>query len=96
MTTKPAAAAETNPALRCAESAPFVEAAFTEDDIAWAERCKDWLAESHKAGRRRALRERPKQPLILCGHGVSLRIEGGALTIPCRKRRSMNTRGSHA
>jgi CRISP-associated protein Cas1 len=39
------------------------------------------LSESHKAHRRRALRERPRQPLILCGHGVLLRAEGGALTI---------------
>jgi CRISP-associated protein Cas1 len=49
--------------------------------MAWAERCEHWIAESRKSSLRRAVRERPKQPLVLCGHGVSLRIEGGALTI---------------
>jgi len=48
---------------------------------AWAERCEHWLAESQKSGRRRPVRERSSQPLFLCGHGVLLRVEGGALTI---------------
>jgi hypothetical protein len=26
-------------------------------------------------------RQTPREPLVLCGHGVSLRIEGGALTV---------------
>lgn len=65
--------------LRCAEPAPSGE---TEgDDTTWAIRSGHWLAESQKAMRRRAVRERAKQPLILCGHGVLLSIEGGALTI---------------
>jgi CRISPR-associated endonuclease Cas1 len=71
---------EKNQPLRCAEPIP-IEMQPEEDDIAWAERCEHWLTESHKAGRRRALRERSKQPLILFGHGVSLRIDGGTLTI---------------
>jgi CRISP-associated protein Cas1 len=70
-----------SPPLRCAEPAPFLRPELTEDDTAWPERCEHWLAETHKPHRRRAVRERPKQPLILCGHGVLLRIEGGALTI---------------
>jgi hypothetical protein len=37
--------------------------------------------ESRQTSRRRAKRERPKQPLVLCGHGVLLRVENGALTI---------------
>jgi radical SAM protein with 4Fe4S-binding SPASM domain len=36
---------------------------------------------SQKSSRRRALRERSSQPLILCGHGVLLRVEKGAPTI---------------
>jgi CRISPR-associated protein Cas1 len=69
------------PALRCAEPAPFLEPEFTEDDTAWAERCEQWLGESRNGSRRRAARARPKQPLVLCGHGVLLRVERGALTI---------------
>jgi CRISPR-associated protein Cas1 len=76
-----ATASEARPELRCAEPAPFLEPEFTEDDTAWAERCEHWLAETHKPHRRRALRERSSHPLILCGHGVLLRVEGGALTI---------------
>jgi CRISP-associated protein Cas1 len=71
---------EKSPPLRCAEPVP-VQMELGEDDSAWPERCEHWLAESHKASRRRAKREPSKQPLVLCGHGVSLRIEGGALTI---------------
>jgi CRISP-associated protein Cas1 len=67
------------PLLRCAELAPLGKT--EEDDTAWAMRCGHWLTESQKAGRRRAIRERSKQPLVLCGRGVSLRVEGGALTI---------------
>jgi Protein of unknown function (DUF3768) len=52
-----------------------------EDDQDWAKRCAHWATQAQKASRRRAVRERSKQSLILCGHSVSLRIEGGALTI---------------
>jgi CRISP-associated protein Cas1 len=80
MTAKQSATAlEARPLLRCAEPAPLGKT--EEDDAAWPERCEHWLAESRKAICRRAVRERSKQPLILCGHGVSLRIQGGALTI---------------
>jgi CRISP-associated protein Cas1 len=82
MTAKQSATAlEAKSALRCAEPAPFLEPELTEDDTVWAERCEHWLGERRKANRRRAIRERPRQPFVLCGHGVSLRIEGGALTI---------------
>lgn len=76
-----ATASEARPALRCADPAPVLEPEFTEDDTAWPERCERWLAETHKPHRRRAVRGRPKQPLVLCGHGVLLRVENGALTI---------------
>jgi CRISP-associated protein Cas1 len=66
-------------ALRCAEPSPFFDP--QEDDTAWAERSEHWLGESRQTSRRRAKREPSKQPLVLCGHGVLLRVEGGALTI---------------
>jgi CRISP-associated protein Cas1 len=80
MTAKQTATAlEARPLLRWAEPAPLGKT--EEDDMAWAERGEHWLSEGRKLSRRRAVRERPKQPLVLCGHGVSLRVEGGALTI---------------
>jgi len=47
---------------------------------AWAERNEHWLDQSRPKGRR-AKRERSKEPLILCGHGVSLNIDRGTLFI---------------
>ena len=80
MTAKQSATtSEARPLLRCAEPAPLGKT--EEDDTAWAIRCGHWFAESRKAGRRRAIHEPSKQPLVLCGHGVLLRVEGGALTI---------------
>lgn len=80
MTAKQSAnASEVRLLLRCAEPAPFGE--VDGDDAAWAERCEHWLTESQKSGRRRALRERSKRPLVLSGNGVLLRVENGALTI---------------
>jgi hypothetical protein len=73
-----ATTSEARPLLRCAEPAPLGKT--EEDDTAWAERSEHWLAESQMVGRRRAIREPSKQPLVLCGHGVLLRVEGGALT----------------
>jgi hypothetical protein len=61
-----------------AEPAPFLEPELAN---AWAERGEHWLSESQKLSRRRAIREPSKQPLVLCGHGVLLCVEGGALTI---------------
>jgi CRISPR-associated protein Cas1 len=81
VTTKQSATASKAGLLRFAEPSPFLEPELTEDDSALAERCEHWLAEGQKAGRRRAVRERAKQPLILCGHGVLLRVEGGSLAI---------------
>jgi CRISP-associated protein Cas1 len=51
------------------------------DDAQWATRSSMWQARVKKASGRRTKRARPQPALILAGHGVSLRIEGGALTI---------------
>lgn len=47
----------------------------------WAERNTHWLIEANSNTPKRKRRERNAQPLILCGHGMSLRIEHGALVI---------------
>ncbi|WP_174286289.1 CRISPR-associated endonuclease Cas1 [Sphingomonas bacterium] len=54
---------------------------FVGDDIEWAERSAHWIEEAANQRRPRRLRQRNPTPLILCGHGVSLRIEHGALII---------------
>lgn len=47
----------------------------------WAIRSEFWLKAAGKSGRKRRVRERNSRPLILTGHGTSLRIENGALSI---------------
>jgi CRISPR-associated protein Cas1 len=78
---RPAIASAARPALCCAEPTPFPEPELTEDDTAWAKRCELWASRSQKISGRRAMRERPRQPLILSGHGVTLRVENGTLNI---------------
>lgn len=51
------------------------------DDPAWHDRSEVWSRRALRDTARRAKRECPRTPLILSGHGVSLRIEGGALSI---------------
>ncbi len=51
------------------------------DNSEWADRSEFWLSESVRAQPKRKLRERNSCPLILTGHGTSMRIEGGALSI---------------
>src|SRR5690606_37180894 len=53
------------------------------DEIAdeWAIRSELWNSEIGNSKPKRRKRERNSAPLILCGHGVSLRIENGALAI---------------
>ena len=72
---------ELTPALRCAVKSPSLAPKFTEDDHEWAARCEYWKRNSQTLNRNRAVRERTKQPLVLCGHGVSLRVHAGALLI---------------
>lgn len=47
----------------------------------WAFRSEFWQREAGNCGKKRRVRERNSQPLILTGHGTSLRIESGALSI---------------
>lgn len=47
----------------------------------WAVRSEFWNFEIGNSKPKRRKRERNSAPLILCGHGVSLRIENGALVI---------------
>lgn len=52
------------------------------DEAEWADRSELWIEYSAaQIGRTRKKRERNPTPLILSGHGVSLRIESGALVI---------------
>ena len=51
------------------------------DDTQWATRSSMWQARVEKAYARRTKRAKAAPALILAGHGVSLRIENGALTI---------------
>jgi CRISPR-associated protein Cas1 len=54
---------------------------FCSEDDDWLVRNKHWISEAERATRPRRRRERQKEPLILCGHGVSLRVDGGTLLI---------------
>jgi CRISP-associated protein Cas1 len=68
------------PPLRCAESLP-ANMELEEDDIAWAIRSGMWQSRMAKASARRTKRAKAQPALILAGHGVSMRVENGALTI---------------
>lgn len=47
----------------------------------WATRNEHWISELANSTMPRRRRERQKEPLILCGHGVSLRVDGGTLLV---------------
>jgi CRISP-associated protein Cas1 len=68
------------PFLRCAEPIP-ADMELEQDDIAWATRSGMWQSRAEKASARRTKRAKARPALILAGHGVSLRVEKGALTI---------------
>src|SRR5277367_5318763 len=51
------------------------------DDTQWATRSSMWQSRVAKASARRTKRAKAQPALILAGHGVSLRVENGALTI---------------
>ena len=68
------------PPLRCAEPTP-AEIELEEDDDAWETRAGMWQSRVAKASARRTKRAKAQPALILSGHGVSLRVENGALTI---------------
>ena len=68
------------PTLQFREAADLIEKEV-DDDIAWATRSGMWQSRVEKASARRTKRAKAQPALILAGHGVSLRIENGALTI---------------
>lgn len=51
------------------------------DDTAWAERSDFWLKKASTRAPRSSARRRLQKPLILTGHGVSLRIHQGTLIV---------------
>jgi CRISPR-associated protein Cas1 len=51
------------------------------DDAQWATRSSMWQNRVRNASARRTKRAKSSPALTLAGHGVTLRIEGGALTI---------------
>ena len=51
------------------------------DNIGWAERCAYWLSAPVTKARPQRRRRQTHEPLILTGHGVSLRIDHGALVV---------------
>jgi CRISP-associated protein Cas1 len=70
---------ELQPHLRCAEPTP-AGMQLEDDNTAWTTRSGMWRARVEKASARRTKRAKP-QPAVILGHGVSLRIANGALTI---------------
>src|SRR5271154_1230102 len=68
------------PPLQCAEPTP-ADSLLEEGDIVWATRSSMWRTRVENASARRTKRAKPAPALTLAGHGVSLRIVGGALTI---------------
>jgi len=57
-----------------------VTASLGDDSTAYSERCAFWMSECESKGARR-LREREATPLILTGHGLSLRVDKGHLLV---------------
>lgn len=56
---------------------PLIQKATTP----WATRCEMWRGRAEKASARSTKRAKGPPALVLAGHGVSLRIQGGALAI---------------
>ena len=52
-----------------------------EDDLAWTTPSSMWQDRVAKASARRTKRAKAQPALVLAGHGVSMRVENGALTI---------------
>jgi CRISP-associated protein Cas1 len=60
---------------------PMSEGAAPGEINDWLSRNEHWVSEIRQATAPRRRRERRKEPLILCGHGVSLRVDGGTLLV---------------
>jgi hypothetical protein len=50
-------------------------------DDGWADRCNYWLKTTAPKSRKFIAKAGVRQPLILTGHGVSLRVEKGSLLV---------------
>ena len=50
-------------------------------DLEWADRCRYWLTVPTKPKRKGPPRRREHLPLVLAGHGMSLRVDHGALVV---------------
>lgn len=62
------------------ENLTLIAAGSTGADAGWASRCNYWLS-LHATPERRPRRRKNREPLILSGHGVHLRVNHGALVI---------------
>jgi CRISPR-associated protein Cas1 len=51
------------------------------DDHEWPERCRHWVQRSTRSKDKRVRRQPSRDPLVLAGHGVSLRVEAGTLLV---------------
>jgi CRISPR-associated protein Cas1 len=47
----------------------------------WSQRNEHWISENQTNTRKTRRRQRRTEPLILCGHGVSLRVDAGTLLV---------------
>jgi CRISP-associated protein Cas1 len=77
---KSAKVIQQQPPLQYSEPTP-ADMEVEDDDVAWATRSGMWQSRVEKASARRTKRAKAQPALILAGHGVSLRVENGALTI---------------
>jgi CRISP-associated protein Cas1 len=60
--------------------APELQVPFV-DDAAWSSRCWFWRRELARSNKKQPKKQRNREPLILAGQGISLRIENGALAV---------------
>ena len=58
-----------------------MESLSATDDLEWVDRSRHWANRGPGPKDKRIRRRRSQDPLILAGHGVSLRIEAGTLLI---------------
>ena len=58
----------------------LVKEGDSDSQVGWCSRSRFWLEESEPKANRR-LRERESSPLILTGHGLSLRVDNGCLLV---------------
>jgi CRISP-associated protein Cas1 len=66
--------------LRCAEPLPD-GMQEEDDDHVWSDRSAYWSKQLHVAPRKSPKRIKPREPLTLAGHGVSLKVDAGSILI---------------